>query len=109
ETYTAQKRYQDAETVLALAILRKPDSGDAYYGLAIAYLDQGRLQEAQEAALQADSRPHRIADLHLVLAKMYVHKNVEKLLEQLELYLKEAPDGAESDRVRQALKAAKRK
>ena len=95
EAYTAPKRYEDAENVLTFAISRKPDSGDAYYRLAIAYLDQGRLQEAEAAALQADSRPHRIADLHLVLAKMYLHKNLDKLVEQLELYLKEAPNGAE--------------
>src|SRR2546430_11195903 len=54
---------------------------------------------SEAAALQADSRPHRIADLHLVLAKMYLHKNVDKLVDQLELYLKEAPNGSESDRV----------
>jgi len=40
---------------------------------------------------------------------MYLHKNYDKLVEHLELYLKEAPNGAESERVRQALKTAKRK
>jgi len=109
ETYTAQKRYQEAEAVLTFTLQRKPESGDAYYGLAVSYLDQGRMQEAEAAALQADSRPHRIADVHLVLAKMYLHKNYDKLVEHLELYLKEAPNGAESERVRQALKTAKRK
>src|SRR5437867_12105520 len=100
ETYTAQKRYQEAEAVLTFHLQRKPESGDAYYGLAVSYLDQGRMQEAEAAALQADSRPHRIADVHLVLAKMYLHKNYDKLVEHLELYLKEAPNGAESERVR---------
>src|SRR5438093_2688029 len=66
ETYTAQKRYQEAEAVLTFTLQRKPESGDAYYGLAVSYLDQGRMQEAEAAALQADSRPHRIADVHLV-------------------------------------------
>src|SRR2546430_10280575 len=33
---------------------------------------------SEAAALQADSRPHRIADLHLVLAKMYLHKNLDR-------------------------------
>lgn len=109
ETYTAQRRFEDAETVLALTIQRKPDNGDAYFGLAVAYVSQGRFEEAEAAALQADSRPHRVADLHLVLAKMYFRTRPEKVAHQLELYLKEAPNGPESDRVRKALEAAKRK
>ena len=109
ETDTAQRRFKEAETILALAIQRKPDNGDAYFGLAVAYVSQGRFQEAEAAALQADSRPHRIADLHLILAKMYLRTKPDKVADQLELYLKEAPNSAESDRVRKALGAAKRK
>ncbi len=109
ETYTAQKRFKEAESILALTIQRKADNGDAYFGLAAAYVSQGRFQEAEAAALQADSRPHRIADLHLILAKMYLRTKPDKVADQLELYLKEAPNSAESDRVRKALEAAKRK
>jgi len=45
----------------------------------------------------------------LILAKMYLRTKPDKVADQLELYLKEAPNSAESDRVRKALEAAKRK
>ncbi|PYS10740.1 MAG: hypothetical protein DMG17_24085 [Acidobacteria bacterium] len=106
---TRHRRFKEAESVLALTIQRKPDNGDAYFGLALVYVSQGRFQDAEAAALQADSRPHRSADLHLILAKMYLRTKPDKVADQLELYLKEAPNSAESDRVRKALEAAKRK
>ena len=106
ELYTAQKRFNDADKVLNLAILRTPDNGDAYYGLSLAYFQEGRFDEAEAAALQADARTHRVADLHLLLAKLYVRRNADKakVVEQLELYVKEAPNSPEAERVRQALK-----
>ena len=104
EVYRAQKRFKEAEAVLDLAIRRTPENGDAYFGLAFTYFNEGRLEEAEAAAIQADSRPHRIADLHLLLAKIYARRNPDKVVEQLELYLKEDPNGPESDRVRQVAK-----
>jgi tetratricopeptide (TPR) repeat protein len=109
EVYTAQKRFSDARAVLDRATSRTPGNGDAYYGLALTYFQEERFDEAEAAALQADSRAHKIVDLHLLLAKIYARKNRDKALEQLEIYLKEAPNGPESDRVRQALKTGRRK
>jgi tetratricopeptide (TPR) repeat protein len=104
EVYTAQKRFKEARAVLDHAVARTPVNGDAYYGLALAYFEEGRYEEAETAALQAHIRPHRIADVHLLLAKVYARKNPERVAGQLELYLDEAPNGGESERVRKVLK-----
>ena len=109
EVYVRQKRLDDAAIVLHTAIQKSTDNGDAYYGLAVIYFNGGRLREARTAGLQAESRPHRVADLHLLLAKIYSQTDPQNVLGQLQLYLKEAPDGAESERVRQAVKAGKSK
>jgi tetratricopeptide (TPR) repeat protein len=103
ELYTAQGRFEEAKTLLEVASRRTPASGDAYYGLALVYFKQGRLEEVEVAALQAHRRPHWIADVHLLLAKVYARSAPEKVRTQLELYLHEAPNGAESERVRKML------
>jgi tetratricopeptide (TPR) repeat protein len=108
EVYTAQKRFKEAKAALDLALTRTPVNGDAYYGLALAYFSEERFEEAEAAALQAHIRPHRIADVHLLLAKIYARKNPARVAGQLELYLNEAPGGAQSDRVRQVLRVSKR-
>jgi tetratricopeptide (TPR) repeat protein len=106
EVYTAQNRFAEAEAVLESAIHRTPRNGDAYYGLALVYFEEGRLENAESAAVQADSYPHRVADLHLLLAKIYERLNPEKVGEQLRLYLKEAPNGPLSERIRQTFRPA---
>ena len=40
DVYTAQKRFDEAKAVLSLAARRTPESGDAYYGLALVYFKQ---------------------------------------------------------------------
>jgi tetratricopeptide (TPR) repeat protein len=107
ETYSAQGRFGDAEATLMEAIKKFDESGDVYYALAVNYFKQDRLNDAEAAALQADSRVHRIADLHLLLAKIYALTDPEKVVPQLELYLKEAPNGPHSKQVREAIKEAK--
>ena len=109
EVYLAQKRFQEAEAVVAAAILKFPEEGDPYYGLANVYFVQERFQDAEAAALEADSRKHRIADVHLLLAKIYVRSgNSAAVVVQLQTYLKEAPDGPAKDKIRKALKLSNR-
>jgi tetratricopeptide (TPR) repeat protein len=106
EVYSAQKRFEEAEAVLLDAIRKQPGAGDAYYGLALIYAAQDALEEAEASARQADAHPHRIADVHLLLADLYVrqHKDAEAVRE-LKTYLNEAPKGLQSDRVRQIIKS----
>ena len=108
DVYTSQNRFVDTETVLVNAIRRTPANGDAYYGLAVAYFNEKRFTDAESAALQAESRNHRIADVHLLLAKIYGRsRNTEKTAEQLRTYLNEAPDGPQSEQVRNTLQTLK--
>ena len=108
EVYTAQKRFDEARAVLETAAARNAANGDAYYGLALVYFKQEKLEDAESAALQAHARIHRIADVHLLLAKIYAQKNPAGVAGQLQLYIDEAPNGDQRKRVRQALKGAKR-
>ncbi len=109
EVYTAQNRFKDAESVLLETIQRKPNAGDAYYGLALVYLQEGRSADAEAVALEAGRHPHQIADLHLVLAQIHSDKGDSAgAVEQLQKYLKEAPSGTQSARVRELLNGALR-
>jgi tetratricopeptide (TPR) repeat protein len=102
ETLTAQQKFTEAEAMLQETIRKTADNGGAYYALSIAYFKQDRLHEAEVAALQADARNH-LPDLHLLLAKIYAKSDADKTVKQLELYLKEAPNGTQSKAVREAL------
>jgi len=108
EVYTAKHRYEDAENVLSEAIRRQPNSGDAYYGLAIVYFEQGLIDRMEATALEAEKRPHRLPEVHLIVATIYANQN--KMLEakqQLQLYLERVPHGPRSDKVRQILNELK--
>jgi tetratricopeptide (TPR) repeat protein len=101
EVYTAEHRFEEAKAVLNEAIGKNPDSGDAFYGLALLCFSEGRIDAGEAAALQAETRPHQIADLHLVLGKLYFNKgNYAASIRQLESYLKEAPNGAASESIK---------
>ncbi|PYS36019.1 MAG: hypothetical protein DMG14_25680 [Acidobacteria bacterium] len=105
EVYTAQKRFKEAEAVLLEAVQSQSNAGDAYYGLALVYFEQGRLEDAERSALLVDRYPHQIPDVHLVLAEIYWRQQKSaEATQQLESYLKEAPNGTHSERVRQVLK-----
>jgi hypothetical protein len=81
-----------------------PGEGDPYFALANAYFVQERFDDAEAMALEADSRTHRIADVHLLLAKIYLRRrNSTAVIRQLEMYLKEAPEGPVKDRIRKEL------
>lgn len=109
EVYTAEKRFNEARTVLERATARTSVNGDAWYGIALTYFKEERFDEAEAAAQQAHTRPHRIADVHLLLAMIYAKKGPGRVVGQLELYLDEAPDGPQSEHVRQMLKATRHK
>jgi tetratricopeptide (TPR) repeat protein len=109
ELYESQERFREAEDVFIDAIRRSPEHGDAYYGLAALYFQQGLFEAAKTKALQASSLPHKIADVHLLLAKIYLRSNDQAALtSELEMYVKEDPKSAVSARVKQALRERKR-
>jgi tetratricopeptide (TPR) repeat protein len=108
EVYSAQNRFDDAAAVLHDAIRKKPDDGDGYYGLALLYVAQGLQDQAEAAAIDADARPHRIPDIHLLLAEIYSKRGeIAETRRQLESFLKEAPKRPVSESVRKELERLK--
>ncbi len=104
DLYITTKRSQDARRTLLDGISRFPDEGDLRFALAQGYFEQGRLKEAETAGLEAHARFHRSADVHLLLAKIYLAvKDHSALVTQLKLYLEENPKGSLADRVRRNL------
>jgi tetratricopeptide (TPR) repeat protein len=104
DLYLKENRPEDACKGLESAIRTHPQEGDLYYALANVYFVQGRLDEAENAGLAADSRDHRIPDLHVLLAKIYERQgDPVRVREQLEIFLKEAPKNPNAPRIRELL------
>src|SRR5262249_37920237 len=104
ELYVAQRRYKDAETLLVEGIRRHPETGDLYHALGTVYFAQGRDDEAEALAKQAHLKPHTIADVHLLLAKIYLkRRDLAAVADQLEVYLREAPAGPTSAGIKKDL------
>lgn len=104
DLYADQKRFADAHDVLRQSIVLHPSEGDPFFTMARIYFDQGGMEEARQAGLQAHQKMHRMADVHLLLAKVYLAlKQYPLLVAQLELYLDENPKGPVADRVRKNL------
>ena len=77
----------------------------AHNDLGNCYRKLSQYDEAEKEFLQADSRPHQIPDVHLILAELYLRKKEPAAaVKHLELYLKEAPTGAPKKYVRQVRK-----
>jgi tetratricopeptide (TPR) repeat protein len=109
DLYVQQRRFEEARAVLNAAIRSNPGQGDAYYALALTYFDEGRIDEAERVALQADSRRHAIADLHLLLAKIYAKKqNASETIRQLKTFVEEAPGHPMAEQVRRELNGVSR-
>lgn len=104
DLYESRKRFDDARAVLHQSMLKYPAEGDLDFALAHLYFVQDRIQEAEEAGLRAHLKVHRLADVHLLLAKIYSRiKKYSDVLTQLRLYLTENPKGPTADLVRKNL------
>ena len=105
DIYALQKHYDEAQHVLDTAIAKNPAEGDLFFAVARIDFERGRMKEAEAAGLQAHSRIHRTADVHLLLAKIYLAlKNQPALISQLQTYLKENPSGPAAVQIRNSLK-----
>ena len=109
DLYASQKRFVDAQNVIRQSMVKHPTEGDLYFAMALIHFDQGQMKEAEEAGLQAHAKIHRMADVHLMLAKVYLSlKKYPALIGQLRLYLDENPRGPAADRIRSNLKEIER-
>jgi len=106
DLYVAQKKFDQAAQAVEASIAKNPNEGDLLFALARIYFEQGRMKEAETTALAAHSKIHRTADVHLLLAKIYLAaKDFPALVSQLETYLSENPTGPVAAEVRQKLKS----
>jgi tetratricopeptide (TPR) repeat protein len=104
DLYSGQMRYAESEEVLRKALSLHPSEGDLYFGLAKLHFDQGQMKQALDAGLQAHQMSHRMADVHLLLGKIYLNIGDRNSVPvQLRLYLDENPEGPTADLVRKNL------
>ena len=104
DLYAKQKRFDEAMQVLQKALTANPTEGDLFFALARIYVEQGELRKAEYAGLEAHSRIHRNADVHLLLAKIYLStNNYPALSTQYETYLIENPAGSVPEDIRKAV------
>jgi tetratricopeptide (TPR) repeat protein len=107
DLYASQKRYAEGLEILRKAIDQYPAEGDLYFGLAKVHFDQGQMREAVAEGLMAHGRTHRMADVHILLAKAYLNLGDRPAVTvQLRLYLEENPKGPLADQVRKNLATA---
>lgn len=107
DLYVAQGRLTEARDLLREMIRRYPDEGDAYFALANVHFEERDLKEAEALGLAAHARAHRNADVHLLLAKIYLRQESRPaIVRELELYVQEAPNTPLRQRVQQALQEA---
>jgi tetratricopeptide (TPR) repeat protein len=84
------------------------DYAEAYFYHAVANLNLNRVEDAEKSALKAatlDVRP-RFPQIHLLLAEIFARKNaMPRAISELEIYLDQAPNAANADKVRARLLA----
>ena len=104
DLYLVQKRYDEAQNLILKLLPQNPTEGDLYAAIARVYYAVGRIRDAELAGLEAQSRTHQSADVHLLLAKIYEEQNNRPArITQLRAYLDENPRGAKADEVRKLL------
>jgi tetratricopeptide (TPR) repeat protein len=102
--YVAAQRFEASRRIIEEAIERHPTEGDLFFALSRTYFEQGQMSEAQAAAHEAHSRGHRLPDVHLLLARIYLETgNRPALATQLELFIAESPDGPAAQQARATL------
>jgi Flp pilus assembly protein TadD len=104
DLYAKQKRFDAGLRVLQKSLTANPTEGDLFFAVARIYFDQGDLRKAEYAGLEAHSRIHSDADVHLLLARIYLSTdNYPALSTQYETYLIENPAGSVPDEIRKAV------
>ena len=98
--YLRRNQYGKAVEVLGLATKLKPPSSSAFLNLGIALFRSGRLYEAEAPLLRALALNPDTPDTRLMLANVYLGtRDNERLLTQLDAYLRTNPDGPNVRRV----------
>ena len=103
-------RFKDAETVLRATLKTKPDSSAAYYYLGRTLNKMGRTDEAETAyrtCIKMSTGEFREA--HRLLAVIYLDRGAsERVIEELEAYLKLVPTAPDAADLRKVIEMSKR-
>ncbi len=108
--FSSQKRFDDAEPLARKAVDMAPDSWHAQSEMAQALLGQDRPEDAEKYAQAAVKLQPDNPLLWLLLANIHGDlQNDSALVDDLNTYLKLAPNGPIADRVRQGRDEAKQR
>lgn len=103
-------KFKDAETSLRKTLKLKPDSSAAYYYLGRTLNKLGKNEEAEKAFLTCTEKsPGEFKEAHRLLAAIYLDRGKpERVIEQLETYLKLVPTAPDADNLRMVIEQNKR-
>src|SRR5262245_22799190 len=97
-------KLSEADELLTDAIQRNPSDGDGYAGLAQVRFEEQRFDDAEKLSQKAHEQAHHNANVHLFLAKLYLHLGEASLLaHEFELYVREAKPNAVRDLIQKML------
>ncbi len=105
EVLEEQEQYQAAGEVLQEAHLLHPERAEPFYLAARVYYRRDLLEEAEASCQLALEREHRrLPEAHLLMVNIHRRRgSVDGVVEHLEAYLEEAPQGAHAEKVGAAL------
>jgi Flp pilus assembly protein TadD len=103
-------KFKDAEALLRKTLKVKPDSAAAYYYLGRTLNKLGKNDEAEKAFLTCTEKsPGDFKEAHRLLAAIYLDRGKpERVVEQLEIYLKLVPTAPDADNLRMVIEQNKR-
>ena len=103
-------KFKDAENLLRKTIKVKPESGAAYYYLGRTLNKLGKNDDAEKAFLTCiEKSPGEFKEAHRLLAAIYLDRGKpERVVEQLEAYLKLVPTAPDADNLRMVIEQNKR-
>ena len=84
-------RLEESSVVLRDAIRKHGENGDLHGALAHVYFKQGNVGEALKSAVTAADCKSHLPNVHLLLARIYEKQSPEKMIPELELYVREEP------------------
>jgi tetratricopeptide (TPR) repeat protein len=92
-----QEKFTEAESAIRKGLDLEPESWTGHYYLGLALFGLNRLGEAEKSAREALSRKADFPKAHILLADIHGReKDYESLVNDLNEYLKLAPDGPDS-------------
>jgi Flp pilus assembly protein TadD len=103
-------KFKDAENLLRKTLKVKPESAAAYYYLGRTLNKLGKNDEAEKAFLACTQKsPGEFKEAHRLLAAIYLDRGKpDRVVEQLETYLKLVPTAPDADNLRMVIEQSKR-